>query len=213
MENTSIQIARQVRTELAPLGVSDTFVEKIVQEGWTLTKVQEAKDIALEHKVRFQNVVRWHDKMGIPMDALGDLLTVKQEHPDFTMPQLRKCWDLCVPKDKAREEDRAFFEEFLDAADGIVAQAQALKSAVTRSPNFILGRLIEYITEANSGDIERVFREMLDEPEELLDRILGSSKRGLDHGASKRTITGRDDAWRPDDPIDLVDIHDDEEEW
>lgn len=159
---------------------SDKLLKRLTQNGWTAEMIKDARTIAVSQRVRFGYIARLHEHYQIPFPVIQELLVVRSEKRDLSIPSLYRCWTFCVQRDT--EEDEAFFHEFIEGLDELFDEAEErLQNPVARTKSFILGRVLEYI-ESSNGDIERVFRELLDNPEDLLAKILAASKRSDDRG-------------------------------
>lgn len=187
-------------------GLTPGRLQRLFREGWTLPMVRQAAEIAVTERVRLRYIVRLHNH-GVPMPVIPEILEIRSQYSYLSGFSIFRYWQLCMPPGEPTEDDREFFRTFLGAAEDLFALAEErLRSGVARSPSFIFGRLLEYI-EAAGRDAERVYHELTDNPEALLDRILATSERSLDFGTQQRIR--RENPWNTDEQPDLADLADD----
>lgn len=167
----------EFRRELPGIKISDKHLCELVQLGWNIDTVREARDISIEHNVAFHTVTKLAMR-GFPMPAVEEILQAHSEHA-MNVADAARCW-IALIHGAITPDEVELFRHFLDSAEDLFTQAEyRLKSAVTRSRSFIMGRLLDYIRRSGN-DFERVLRELVDEPEILLSRILRSNERSLD---------------------------------
>lgn len=196
--------ALAVRQELDLSGIKFREVEALVVLGWTVPMVREAADIAKVQEVPLGYIARLNER-GISLPVIAELIEIRKEHPELSVLALHRAWKLCMNDRVITDNDRAFFVEFLDACEELFNEAAAqLTSHVTRQPSFVFSRLIRYTATEAGGDLQAVYREILDDADALLGRIMQAGERGSGH----QTLRGN-----PFDmDVDLVELSGEEDD-
>ncbi len=201
-EGKSLQLSSEFHRYLAEIGAGPKLRVALMKSEWTLPMVRDARDIAQIHGVRMGHIVRLKN-MGMTLDIISELIPFRNERDGFTIPLLYRCWQFCG-ESGTRECDREFFSYFLEAVDDLILVAsEVMRSAVTRSPSFLVGRLLEY-AEITGYTAERVYQELTADPQALLERILEMSMRGRDRGSTARWFIAQPEGY-PQNPFDTDD--------
>lgn len=163
-------------------------VVRLLKRGWELQEIEEAKSLEELYEVRFAYIVRLKN-CGIPLTVIPEILDIRESYPALSGVLLYRCRKLCVNHYEDEEIGLEFFEGFLEVCAGLFQEAEdRLHTPVTRSMPFIFQRLMEYVEKSANEDIELVYRELVDDPETLLNRILEMSERSAHSGTQGRYL-------------------------